>query len=91
MGAFVTVTSKGQLTIPKDIRDKLHITEGTQCYVTEHGGDVIIMPRNKSLADLAGFLGEPPRGKGASLAEIDEAVRAAVGRHVAGLDADEDE
>jgi AbrB family looped-hinge helix DNA binding protein len=91
MGAFVTVTSKGQLTIPKDIRDKLDITEGTQCYVTEHGGEVIIIPRNKSLADLAGFLGDPPRGKGATQAEIDDAVRTAVGRHVAGHDADDDE
>ena len=91
MGAFVTVTSKGQLTIPKDIRDKLRITEGTQCYVTEYGGEVVVIPRNKKFADLAGILGDPPRGKGATLAEIDDAVRAAVGRHVAGLDTDDQE
>jgi antitoxin PrlF len=91
MSGFVTVTAKGQLTIPKDIRDKLRITKGTECYVTERDGDVIVMPRNKTFADLAGLLGDPPRGKGSTLKEIDAAVQEAVGRHVVGLDADDPE
>lgn len=91
MGAYVRVTSKGQLTIPKEVRDKANIQEGTECYVTARNGEVIVIPRQGKLADLIGFLGEPPKGKGSTLEEIDRTVREAVGRHVLGLDAEDDE
>ena len=91
MGSFVRLTSKGQLTIPKDVRDKLHMESGTECYVTERDGEVIVMPRSGKLVDLIGFLGDPPRGTGSTLEEIAEAVSKAVGRHVLGVDAENNE
>ncbi|MCG6859345.1 MAG: AbrB/MazE/SpoVT family DNA-binding domain-containing protein [Salaquimonas sp.] len=78
MGAFTTMTSKGQLTIPKDVREALKLTPGTRFYVTERDGEVVALPKNKSIADLAGMLGDPPGGP-ATLGEIDEAIA----RHVA--------
>ena len=74
MGAFTTMTSKGQLTIPKDVRDALKLGVGTRFYVTERNGQVVALPKNKRLADLADFLGRPPAGAGASLEEIDDAI-----------------
>ena len=74
MGAFTTMTSKGQLTIPKDVRDALKLGVGTRFYVTQRNGQVVALPKNKRLADLAGFLGSPPAGAEASLEEIDEAI-----------------
>ena len=41
MGAFATMTSKGQLTIPKEVRDELNLTAGTRFYVLVHNGDVV--------------------------------------------------
>jgi antitoxin PrlF len=79
MGAFTTMTSKGQLTIPKDVREQLGLEPGTRFYVTIRGREVVALPKNRKLADLAGILGEPPQGAGATLEDIDEAI----GRYVA--------
>ena len=87
---LVTITSKGQMTLPKQIRDELQIQPGDQCYVWVRGGDIVVMPKNKDFNDLAGLLGKPPRGSGATLEEIDDAVGNAVARHVLGL-AEDDE
>lgn len=73
MGAFTTMTSKGQLTIPKDVREALNLAPGTKFYVTERDGEVVALPKNKTIADLAGILGDPPGGP-ATLEEIDEAI-----------------
>lgn len=78
MGAFTRMTSKGQLTIPKDVREQLNLTAGTKFYVTVRNGEVVALPKNRRLADLAGFLGKPPAGAGATLEDIDEAIGWAV-------------
>lgn len=78
MGAFTTMTSKGQLTIPKDVRDQLNLTAGTKFYVTVRDGEVVAFPKNKRIADLAGILGNPPEGAGASLEDLDHAIGTAV-------------
>ncbi|QPC90397.1 AbrB/MazE/SpoVT family DNA-binding domain-containing protein [Mesorhizobium sp. INR15] len=83
MGAYASLTSKGQLTIPKDVRDALSLKAGDMIAWTVVDGYLIGTPRNLDFADLAGFLGDPPGGP-ASLEEIDAAVREAVGRHVVG-------
>lgn len=79
MGAYTTMTSKGQLTIPKDVRDRLDLKPGTRFYVTVLDGHVVALPKTVRLADLAGMLGEPPRGAGATLEEIDAAIGRAIG------------
>jgi antitoxin PrlF len=74
MGAYTTMTSKGQLTIPKDVRDQLGIEPGTRFFVTVHNGQVVAMPKNKKLADLAGILGRPPNGRSLTIEEMDDAI-----------------
>lgn len=78
MGAYTTMTSKGQLTIPKDVRDELALTPGTKFFVTVRDGEVVALPKNRRISDLAGFLGTPPKGAGASLEDLDEAIGEAV-------------
>ncbi|MFK0205827.1 AbrB/MazE/SpoVT family DNA-binding domain-containing protein [Agrobacterium sp. NPDC090283] len=75
---ITTMTSKGQLTIPKEIRDELKLTPGTRFYVTIRNGQVVAVPKNKKLADLAGILGKPPNGARLSLEAMDEAIMDAV-------------
>ncbi|MGV8939026.1 MAG: AbrB/MazE/SpoVT family DNA-binding domain-containing protein [Allorhizobium sp.] len=78
MAAVTTMTSKGQLTIPKDVRDQLNLAPGTRFYVTARNGQVVAIPKNKKLADLAGILGRPPNGASFSLEDIDDAIMDAV-------------
>lgn len=78
MGAFATMSSKGQLTIPKEVRDQLGLTTGTRLYVTVRNGEVVALPKNRKLADLAGMLGRPPAGAGATLEDFDDAIGKAV-------------
>lgn len=78
MGAFTTMTSKGQVTIPKEVRERLNLTPGTRFYVTERNGQVVAIPKNRSISDLAGILGRPPNGQSLSVEEMDDAIAEAV-------------
>lgn len=82
MGSNITITSKGQMTIPKDLREQLKVQPGDKCYAWVRDGELVIVPRNKPILELAGFFGKPPAGTPLSQKEIDEAVMdAAVERH----------
>lgn len=55
-GTTVTVTSKGQATIPKEFRDKLHIdTPGRVRFVENEQGEVVIRPVERP-SELRGAL-----------------------------------
>ncbi|WP_458208580.1 AbrB/MazE/SpoVT family DNA-binding domain-containing protein [Haladaptatus sp. NG-SE-30] len=61
-GTTVTVTSKGQATIPKEFRDKLHIdTPGRVRFVENEKGEIVIRPVKR-----------PSEIRGALAAEADE-------------------
>jgi AbrB family looped-hinge helix DNA binding protein len=52
-----TVTSKGQVTIPKDVRDALHIRQGTEIdFVLQPDGNVLLRPKTRNLRDMIGIL-----------------------------------
>lgn len=58
---LATVTSKGQVTIPKAIRDMLRINTNDKIDFIVEGGKVLLSPV-KTLLDLRGAV--PSRGKG---------------------------
>ena len=52
-----TVTSKGQITIPVDVRSSLSLQAGVRVeFTTLDDGTVIMRPKNRSLLDLEGML-----------------------------------
>jgi AbrB family looped-hinge helix DNA binding protein len=51
-----TVTSKGQITIPKEVRDELGIETGTRVWFVRTPQGYLMVPRNKRLMDLRGAL-----------------------------------
>ena len=77
MGAFTTMTSKGQITIPSEVRDALKLEPGTRFYVAARNGQVVAIPKNKNLMDLAGIFKMPP-GVTLSLEDMEDAVANAV-------------
>ena len=55
--AIATMTTKGQITIPKEIRDALHIQPGDRVDFDLLGdGTAKILPMNVKLEDLIGIL-----------------------------------
>ena len=57
MSAETTLTSKGQTTIPKAIRDGLHMKTGDRLTFTLMPDGVVIMRvKNKRLSGIAGLL-----------------------------------
>ena len=57
MTAAATLTSKGQTTIPKEIRDSLRMKPGDRMTFTlMSDGTVVMRVKSKSVADVAGIL-----------------------------------
>ncbi|HEY4659336.1 MAG TPA: type II toxin-antitoxin system PrlF family antitoxin [Gemmatimonadaceae bacterium] len=57
-----TMTSKGQITIPKAVRETLHLRQGDRVHFeVRPDGTVVLRARNKPILRLAGIL----KGKGA--------------------------
>jgi antitoxin PrlF len=69
-----TLTSKGQITIPKKVRDQLHLRTGSRLeFLLEPSGRVILQPLNSDFRSLRGMI----RTKGTrpvSIKEMNEAV-----------------
>ena len=62
MGEESTLTSKGQTTIPRGIREKLAMKSGDRMTFTlMPDGTVLMRVENKSILDLAGVLREKGR------------------------------
>jgi antitoxin PrlF len=78
MGARATLTSKGQITIPKEVRERLSLGPGDTIEFVEEAGRTWLKPRTGRISDLFGMLGPPPSGEGLTIEEMDEAVRQAV-------------
>jgi antitoxin PrlF len=69
-----TITSKGQTTIPKRIRDHLGLKPGDRLrFAVEEGGRVVLEPATIPIRQLRGIFPRPELA--VTLEEIDEAVR----------------
>jgi len=73
--ALATLTTKGQLTIPKEIREslKLHTGDKIEIIVTDKR-EAIIRPLSKKVDDIFCKLHRPGR-KAVTLEAMDDAVR----------------
>ena len=55
-----TMTTKGQITIPKDVRDRLHLNPGDKLdFIVREGGEVVLRPASVDVRDLEGILRRP--------------------------------
>ena len=55
-----TLTSKGQITVPKPIRDRLNIRPGDRIhFFVEYDGTVTFMPAKSDVRELKGILPKP--------------------------------
>ena len=68
-----TLTSKGQVTLPKALRDRLQLHEGDKVeFIVDEAGRVELRAVTASVKKLKGMLPSPKRSL--SLEEMDEAI-----------------
>jgi AbrB family looped-hinge helix DNA binding protein len=85
--AEAKMTSKGQITVPKDVRLKLGLKPGDRIrFLIEADGRVRFMPAKRDISDLFGILPKPTRAL--SIEEMDEAIGRAVAEKFARHDRD---
>lgn len=83
MGIESKITSKGQTTIPAEIREKLGLQTGDRIAFIEMDEGFLILPRNRPATTLFGSLSEfaiPDTG----LADYDDAIGEGISEHVEG-------
>ena len=68
-----TITGKGQVTVPKAIRDRLHLHPGDRLeFLVDGDGTVRVVPVTATLSQLKGMVRKPERA--VSLTEMEDAI-----------------
>ena len=69
-----SVTSKGQITIPKEIRDRLKLRTGHRVeFYVDPAGQVVLRPLNKDIRMLKGII-HSRRRRAVSVEEMNRAI-----------------
>lgn len=76
-----TVTSKGQVTIPKSIRLQAHIGTGMELDFSMHQGQIIVTPVKATISSLKGIVKSKKR-RPVSVKEMNQAIKKRAGRNV---------
>lgn len=79
MEVSAKLSSKGQITVPRSVRDALHLAEGDQV-VFRVDGQRAILAKTPDFLSLAGSVPVPAALRGAPWSEIVRASRRARGR-----------
>ena len=75
------ITSKGRITIPRQVRAKLGVGPGDQlAFEFDEHGLLRVTPVRKPLPPLRGFLAKDAAGRRLDCAQIDEAIRQRMGK-----------
>lgn len=69
MDVPATVTSKGQVTLPKDVRKALDLKAGDKVVFRVHR-DRAVLAKVRPFLELAGSVPVPPRQKGAAWTRV---------------------
>ncbi|MCK5147967.1 AbrB/MazE/SpoVT family DNA-binding domain-containing protein [bacterium] len=77
---LTTLTSKGQLTVPKAIRDRLNLHPGDKIeFILDNKNNCQIIPLRSSIKEMKGMLG--PASKIVSIEEMDTVIQKEAASH----------
>lgn len=69
-----TITSKGQITLPKAVRDRLRVGPGDRVTFLERpDGSIVVQGQTVDLLSLRGLL--KPRRRGVTVEQMNQAIR----------------
>lgn len=76
--AASTLTSKGQITLPRALRDRLGVREGDRVVfqIDEQGRVLLVPERRDPLGNLVGLLKHRAKDRPATVDEMNEAIKA---------------
>ena len=75
----VSLTSKGRITIPKSVRDRLHLRAGDKVeFIVLDDGRVELVPLTAPVTRLKGMV--PPPRRRVSLDDMEAAIKRRTGR-----------
>ncbi|MCJ9673408.1 AbrB/MazE/SpoVT family DNA-binding domain-containing protein [Neorhizobium sp. BETTINA12A] len=74
MGYGAKLTSKGQTTIPIEIRKYLNLSPGDQMDFIIENGEVKLRAKTRSVMEFAGILGHAPNGVHLTVEEMSDAA-----------------
>lgn len=73
---YSKITSKGQITVPATIRDKMQLEQGSRLEFINKGDHIILLPLNRPIHNLKGMLSKP--AKALSCEEMNEIIQCKV-------------
>lgn len=79
MDIAAKLTSKGQITVPKSVRNALHLEPGDNV-IFRLVDDHAILARTANFLDLAGSIPVPPAKRGADWDEVRHSTRRSLGK-----------
>jgi antitoxin PrlF len=71
--ASATVTSKGQITLPKSVRDRLEIEAGDRLEFVESEQGFLVVAATRDIRSLKGIVGRPK--KPVTIEDMNSALR----------------
>ncbi len=77
-----TITRKGQVTIPKEIRDALGLTEGDRIFFVRRGEEIVLKVLRGNILELRGSVKTANQPE--NFQEIREATKRKIAAKVAG-------
>lgn len=83
MGIESRITSKGQTTIPAEVRERLGLQTGDRIAFIELDQGFLIVPRNRPVSSMFGLLAEYAM-QGTTVNDYDQAIGEGISDHVEG-------
>jgi AbrB family looped-hinge helix DNA binding protein len=77
-----TITRKGQITIPKEIRDRLGVKRGEKVIFVSRGDEIVLKVIRGTILDLRGSV--RPKSHPEDFSAIRKSVRQAMSKRIAG-------
>lgn len=77
------LTSKGQMTIPKEVRKALNLKPFEKVIIVVEGNQAIIKPLKGSLLDVGGSIKIPEKEKPVNFRKVREEVKKRIAKRIA--------
>jgi AbrB family looped-hinge helix DNA binding protein len=71
-----TITSKGQVTIPKNMRETLHLYSGDKVdFIKNKNNEIIIKPLTKKASEVSGILSKYKKTEAVSVEDMNQGIK----------------
>lgn len=78
-----TLTSKGQMTIPKEVRKALNLKPSEKVIIVVEGDHAVIKPLRGNILDIGGSIKIPDKEKPVTFHKVREVVKKRIAKKVA--------